>query len=97
MKCGYARVSTDDQNPDLQLTALKRAGWNKTLVDEGRSGPTLNRPALKRCLKQLEHGDMLMVWKFDRLGRNACCGARGLRLFARPIAKEVVASGPSSS
>jgi DNA invertase Pin-like site-specific DNA recombinase len=70
MKYGYARVSTDDQNPDLQLAALKQAGCDKTFVDEGRSGATLNRPALRRCLKQLEHGDTLIVWKLDRLGRN---------------------------
>ncbi|WHZ27925.1 MAG: hypothetical protein OJF51_002723 [Nitrospira sp.] len=70
MKYGYARVSTDDQNTDLQLAALKRAGCKKTFVDEGKSGATLNRPALLRCLKQLEHGDMLIVWKLDRLGRS---------------------------
>lgn len=70
MKYGYARVSTDDQNPDLQLAALKRAGCKKHFVDEGKSGATLNRPALRRCLKQLEHGDTLTVWKLDRLGRS---------------------------
>jgi hypothetical protein len=70
MKYGYACVSTDDQNTDLQLAALKRAGCDKTFVDEGKSGATLNRPALKRCLKQLEHGDTLTVWKLDRLGRS---------------------------
>lgn len=70
MKYGYARVSTDDQNTALQLTALKRAGCNKTFVDEGKSGETLSRPALQRCLKQLEHGDTLIVWKLDRLGRS---------------------------
>jgi DNA invertase Pin-like site-specific DNA recombinase len=70
MKYGYARVSTDDQNTDLQLAALKRAGCKKTFVDEGKSGATMSRPALLRCLKQLEHGDMLIVWKLDRLGRS---------------------------
>lgn len=70
MKYGYARVSTDDQNPDLQLAALKRAGCKKTFVDEGKSGATMSRPALQRCLKQLEHGDTLIVWKLDRLGRS---------------------------
>ncbi|HWF60270.1 MAG TPA: recombinase family protein [Nitrospira sp.] len=70
MKYGYARVSTDDQNTDLQLAALKRAGCDKTFVDEGRSGAIMSRPALKRCLKQLEHGDTLTVWKLDRLGRS---------------------------
>ena len=70
MKYGYARVSTDDQNTDMQLAALKHAGCGKTFVDEGRSGATLSRPALQRCLKQLEHGDTLTVWKLDRLGRS---------------------------
>jgi DNA invertase Pin-like site-specific DNA recombinase len=70
MKYGYARVSTDDQNTDMQLAALKHAGCDKTFVDEGRSGATLSRPALQRCLKQLEHGDTLTVWKLDRLGRS---------------------------
>lgn len=70
MKYGYARVSTDDQNTDLQLSALKRAGCTKNFVDEGKSGATLSRPALQRCLKQLERGDMLIVWKLDRLGRS---------------------------
>jgi len=70
MKYGYARVSTDDQNPDLQLSALKQAGCKKTFVDEGKSGATLSRPALLRCLKQLERGDTLVVWKLDRLGRS---------------------------
>jgi DNA invertase Pin-like site-specific DNA recombinase len=70
MKYGYARVSTDDQNTDLQLAALKGEGCKKTFVDEGKSGATLSRPALQRCVKQLEHGDMLIVWKLDRLGRS---------------------------
>lgn len=70
MKYGYARVSTDDQNTDLQLAALKRAGCKKNFVDEGKSGATMSRPALQRCLKQLERGDTLIVWKLDRLGRS---------------------------
>src|SRR5271168_1536973 len=70
MKYGYARVSTDDQNPALQLTALKRAGCKTVFKDEGISGATTQRPALLRCLKKLEQGDTLMVWKLDRLGRS---------------------------
>jgi hypothetical protein len=63
MKYGYARVSTEDQNPDMQLTALKRAGC-KTIFKDQLSGATgVKRPALLRCLKKLEHGDTLMVWK----------------------------------
>ena len=70
MKYGYARVSTDDQNSSLQLAALKRAGCKSVFKDEGLSGATVNRPALTRCLKTLQRGDTLTVWKLDRLGRN---------------------------
>jgi len=70
MEYGYARVSTDDQNADLQLAALKRAGCESIFKDEGISGATIKRPALLRCLKALEPGDTLIVWKLDRLGRS---------------------------
>ena len=69
MKYGYARVSTDDQNPALKDAALKRAGVDPKNIfkDHGLSGATTRRPALLRCLKKLEAGDTLMVWKLDRL------------------------------
>jgi DNA invertase Pin-like site-specific DNA recombinase len=51
MKYGYARVSTDDQNPALQLAALKGAGCTKIFEDKGATGAHTNRPALTRCLK----------------------------------------------
>jgi DNA invertase Pin-like site-specific DNA recombinase len=70
MKYGYARVSTDDQSPASQLAALKKAGCKTVFKDEGLSGATTKRPALLRCLKKLEHGDTLIVWKLDRLGRS---------------------------
>jgi DNA invertase Pin-like site-specific DNA recombinase len=70
MKYGYARVSTDDQTPALQLAALKKAGCKTVFKDEGQSGATTKRPALLRCLKKLENGDTLIVWKLDRLGRS---------------------------
>jgi len=70
MKYGYARVSTDDQNPALQLAALKKAGCHKVYKDDGISGATTKRPALLRCLEALEAGDTLIVWKLDRLGRS---------------------------
>jgi len=69
MKYGYARISTEDQNADLQLRALKRAGCATILKDE-LSGATTKRPALIRCLKKLHRGDTLIVWKLDRLGRS---------------------------
>jgi DNA invertase Pin-like site-specific DNA recombinase len=70
MKYGYARVSTDDQTTALQRAALTRAGCKTIFKDEGLSGATTKRPALLRCLKKLEHGDTLIVWKLDRLGRS---------------------------
>jgi len=70
MKYGYARVSTEDQTPALQLAALKKAGCKTVFKDDGLSGATTKRPALLRCLKKLEPGDTLIVWKLDRLGRS---------------------------
>src|SRR5450759_2061943 len=70
MKYGYARVSTEDQTPALQLAALKRAGCKAVFKDEGLSGATIKRPALARCLTTLQPGDTLTVWKLDRLGRS---------------------------
>ena len=70
MKYGYARVSTEDQNADMQLGALKRAGC-KTLFTDQLSGATgIKRPSLLRCLRKLQSGDTLIVWKLDRLGRS---------------------------
>jgi DNA invertase Pin-like site-specific DNA recombinase len=69
MKYGYARVSTDDQNPAMQLAALKKAGC-KTVFKDEVTGAHVNRPSLARCLKTLDSGDMLVVWKLDRLARN---------------------------
>ena len=69
MKYGYARVSTEDQNPAMQLAALKKAGC-KTVFKDEVTGAHVNRPALTRCLKNLETGDTLIVWKLDRLGRS---------------------------
>jgi DNA invertase Pin-like site-specific DNA recombinase len=62
MKYGYARVSTDDQTPALQIAALKRAGCTTVFEDNGLSGATTKRPALLRCLKKRESGDTLIVW-----------------------------------
>jgi DNA invertase Pin-like site-specific DNA recombinase len=69
MKYGYARVSKDEQNPALQIAALKKDGCEKIFKDQ-LSGAITNRPALLRCLKTLERGDTLTVWKLDRLGRS---------------------------
>lgn len=68
---GYARVSTEDQNLDLQIDALKRAGVAADDVYvEKISGAAKRRPALQRALKALRSGDALVVWKLDRLARG---------------------------
>ena len=69
MNIGYVRVWTDDQNPDLQLTALKRAGCTRLFMDKA-TGAHIKRAALTKCLKALSEGDTLTVWKLDRLGRS---------------------------
>jgi DNA invertase Pin-like site-specific DNA recombinase len=69
MKYGYARISTIDQNADMQLKALKQAGCVKIFTDK-QTGATAKRPALSRCLKALDAGDTLIVWKLARLARS---------------------------
>lgn len=69
-KIGYARVSTSDQNLDLQLSALKAAGCTKVYTDQGVSGAEFERDGLSKALKALQAGDMLVVWRLDRLGRS---------------------------
>ncbi len=70
MFIGYARVSTTDQTPALQLDALKAAGCERVFADEGFSGSANKRPALDKALAALRPGDVLTVWKLDRLGRS---------------------------
>jgi DNA invertase Pin-like site-specific DNA recombinase len=66
---GYARVSTTDQNLDLQHNALTAAGCTK-IFDDTISGAKAARPGLDRALEHLRDGDTLVVWKLDRLGRS---------------------------
>ncbi|MBV2147696.1 recombinase family protein [Sphingobium sp. AS12] len=69
-KMGYARVSTDDQNLDLQRDALIAAGCVRIHEDHGISGRIAARPGLDRALAALGRGDTLVVWRLDRLGRS---------------------------
>jgi DNA invertase Pin-like site-specific DNA recombinase len=69
MKLGYARVSTDEQETHLQLDALKAAGCER-VYEEKASGAKADRPELLRLLDNARKGDVLIVWKMDRLGRS---------------------------
>jgi len=69
MFIGYARVSTDDQNPDLQLKALRAAGCKKVFVEKA-SGALRERPELAVALGYARKGDTVAVWKLDRLARS---------------------------
>lgn len=69
MIVGYMRCSTDKQDMALQEDALKEAGCDKIFSDV-MSGAKTERPGLTECLKFLQKGDTLVVWKLDRVGRN---------------------------
>ncbi len=66
---GYARVSTLDQTPALQRDALAAAGCGRVFEDQA-SGAQANRPGLEAALAYVRDGDVLVVWKLDRLGRS---------------------------
>jgi DNA invertase Pin-like site-specific DNA recombinase len=69
MLIGYARVSTQDQNPQLQQDALEEAGCEKVFTEKA-SGSQRDRPELKAALDYMRPGDSLVVWKLDRLARS---------------------------
>ena len=69
MLIGYARVSTDDQNLDLQRDALQKAGCERIYEDQ-LSGAKAERPGLKRTLEDVRKGDTIVVWRLDRLSRS---------------------------
>jgi DNA invertase Pin-like site-specific DNA recombinase len=89
-KIGYARVSTNEQNLDLQRSALQAAGCVEVHTDQGISGLDFERPGLSRALERLNPGDMLVVWRLDRLGRSLIdlirlvtdLGARGVEFHS---------------
>jgi DNA invertase Pin-like site-specific DNA recombinase len=96
---GYARVSRADQDPQLQIDALQRAGCAKIFVDH-MSGSQMERPQLSAALEYLRQGDTLVLWKMDRAGRNTRgvlelvedLTRRGIGL--RSITEEIDTSGP---
>jgi len=69
MLLGYARISTKDQNLDLQLDALNKAGCEQIFKDT-ISGTKAVRPALDKMMELARNGDIIVVWKLDRLGRS---------------------------
>ena len=69
MRVGYARVSTQDQSPSLQIDALEAAGCEE-IFQEKVSSRKAERPELEACIRMLRKGDALVVWRLDRLGRS---------------------------
>lgn len=69
MKIGYARVSTEEQNLDLQIDTLKESGCEKIYTDKA-SGRKEQRPGLNDMLTYVRPGDVIVTWKLDRLGRS---------------------------
>ena len=69
MIIGYARVSTQDQNPEFQVDALEKIGCEK-IFQEKITGKLRERPELSQCIRMLRAGDTLVVWKLDRLARS---------------------------
>jgi DNA invertase Pin-like site-specific DNA recombinase len=86
MKIGYARVSSQDQNHNLQLDDLHKAGCEKIFTDKV-SGTVTERPGLTKIKEQLRSGDTLVIWRLDRLARSL----RDLIDWAAYLEKEGVA------
>jgi len=85
MHIGYARVSTHEQNLDLQREALEKAECKKIYEDQ-TSGIRENRPGLCKALEHLREGDTFVVWKLDRLGRSL----KGLIDFVSQLEKNKI-------
>ena len=84
MHLGYARVSTQDQKPGLQLDALQQAGCEK-LFTEKASGAQRERPQLQAALDYIRHGDTLVVWK---LGSGLIDQSQNVTAAAMQIAEK---------
>ena len=84
---GYARVSTDDQNLDLQIDALLKYGVDELdIYKDYATGKNMNRPEWKAMLKDAREGDTIVIWKLDRLSRNVIEGSTEVqRLYKRNV------------
>lgn len=97
---GYARVSTLDQNVELQVSALRDAGCLKVYTDHGVSGTQAKRPELDKLLENARAGDELVVWKLDRLGRNTrnllelVDGLESRGIHFRSLTEGIATTGP---
>jgi DNA invertase Pin-like site-specific DNA recombinase len=83
MKIGYARVSTEDQNLDLQIETLTEAGCDRIITDQAQSGAKAakTRAGFSEALELLGPADLLVVWKMDRVGRSIADLIHLLKLF----------------
>lgn len=70
MKVGYARVSTSEQNLEMQIQALKDAGAERIFLDQGVGGNAVFKPGLMECLQFVRPGDEIIVYALDRLSRS---------------------------
>lgn len=82
MRIGYVRVSTNDQNPELQRDAIERAKC-ELIFEDKMTGVKAKRPGLNKLLKTLKPGDTVVVWKLDRLGRSLINLADLLQTFKK--------------
>jgi DNA invertase Pin-like site-specific DNA recombinase len=85
VRIGYARVSTEDQSLDLQLDALRQAGCERVFTEKTSAAKT-HRPGLSEARSHMRTGDVLVVWKLDRLGRSV----KGLVDLVGKLAEEGV-------
>jgi DNA invertase Pin-like site-specific DNA recombinase len=85
VRIGYARVSTEDQSLELQLDALRQAGYERVFTEKASAANT-HRPGLSEARSHMRNGDVLVVWKLDRLGRSV----KGLVDLVGKLAEEGV-------
>lgn len=97
---GYARTSTTSQQSDLQTDALAKLDLHRVYVDAGVSGTLASRPEWDKLLDRLEPGDEVVVWKFDRIGRNTLNVLEAVKTITdrgatfRSITEQIDTSGP---